>query len=105
MNELSKAIIRLIVMAVLGVNAILTATGHNPIPFDGSAVTEVLTQIAAGLSCLWVWWKDNNVTKKAQEQKAIAKSAMSGEISVIAADDATDADDAVVEELETEYEE
>lgn len=62
----AKAITRLIVMAVLTVNAALTLAGKNPLPFDENAVTEVATQVAAGLSALWAWWKNNNVTQAAQ---------------------------------------
>lgn len=65
-KELSKAIINLVVMAALTINAGLTAKGINPIPFDESAVTEWLTYIASGLSAIWAWWKNNNVTKNAQ---------------------------------------
>lgn len=65
-NGVSKAIIRLVVAGVLLLNSILTAKGINPIPFDENVFTEVATQIAAGLSCVWVWWKNNNVTKNAQ---------------------------------------
>lgn len=66
-NGKAKAIIRLIVMIVLAVNAALTVAGKNPIPFDESAFTEVATQIAAGLSIIWSWWKNNNVTDAACE--------------------------------------
>lgn len=66
MNETAKAIIRLAVMAIFAVNAILTANGRNPIPFDETAFTEAVTYVVAGLSALWGWWKNNNVTKEAQ---------------------------------------
>ena len=69
MNEVVKAFIRLVVMAVLAVNAVLTAKGYNPIPFDESAFTEVSTYIVAGLAALWGWWKNNNVTKKARGEE------------------------------------
>ena len=65
-KELSKAIIRLVVTAILMINAALTAKGINPIPFNESVVTEVLTYIASGLAALWAWWKNNNITKNAQ---------------------------------------
>ena len=65
-KESSKAIIRLIVAAILLVNSILTAKGINPIPFDENAFTDIATQVLAGLGCIWVWWKNNNVTKSAQ---------------------------------------
>lgn len=74
MNELSKAVIRLIVTAVLVVNATLTAKGLNPIPFDESAVTDVLTQIFGAASIVWVWWKNNNCTKTAQYAQRYKKA-------------------------------
>lgn len=65
-NGKVKAMIRLLVMVVLAVNAALTVAGKNPIPFDETTFTEVATQVAAGLSALWAWWKNNNVTEAAQ---------------------------------------
>lgn len=65
-NETTKAIIRLVVAAILMINTALTAKGINPIPFDESVFTEIATQIAAGLGVIWVWWKNNNVTKASQ---------------------------------------
>lgn len=64
-NGKVKAIIRLLVMIVLAVNAALTVAGKNPIPFDETTFTEVATQVAAGLSALWAWWKNNNMTDAA----------------------------------------
>lgn len=66
-NEKTKAIIRLIVMLVLTANMALTVAGKNPIPLDETALTEWLTVAAAGISAIWSWWKNNNVTEKAQE--------------------------------------
>lgn len=66
-NMRVKAIIRLMVMIVLTVNAGLTLAGINPIPFDASAFTEAATQIAAGISIVWSWWKDAPITKEACE--------------------------------------
>lgn len=65
-KEVSKSIIRLVVASFLLINAILTAKGINPIPFDESTLTEIATQIAAGIGCIWIWWKNNNVTSHAQ---------------------------------------
>lgn len=79
----AKAITRLIVMAVLAVNAALTLAGKNPIPFDENAITETATQVAAGLSALWAWWKNNNMTQAArlaQEQlNGIKEDGVDGE--------------------------
>ena len=71
MNEKVKAIIRLIVMAVLLVNMGLTVAGKNPIPLDETALTEWLTVAAAGISAVYSWWKNNNVTKQAQQAQAV----------------------------------
>ena len=65
-NGKAKAVIRLLVMVVLAVNAALTVAGKNPIPFDETTFTEVATQVAAGLSAVWAWWKNNNMTSAAQ---------------------------------------
>lgn len=64
-NGKVKAMIRLLVMVVLAVNAALTVAGKNPIPFDETTFTEVATQVAAGLSAVWAWWKNNNMTDAA----------------------------------------
>lgn len=72
-NQRTTAIIRLIVQAILLVNMGLTLAGKNPIPFDEATVTEWLTVAAAGISSIWTWWKNNNVTKKAQEAQTILK--------------------------------
>lgn len=74
-NEKTKAIIRLIVMLVLTVNMVLTVAGKNPIPLDETALTEWLTVAAAGISAIWSWWKNNNVTKQAQEMQGRLKAA------------------------------
>lgn len=66
MNEKSKAIIRLLIQAILLVNMCLTLTGNNPIPFDESAVTDWLMTTVTAVSSIWIWWKNNNVTKHAQ---------------------------------------
>ena len=102
MNELSKAIIRLLVTFVLVLNAGLTAKGLNPIPFDESAVTDVLTQLFAAGSIVWSWWKNNNVTKKARAQKDISNKLKTGEIALTQVTEVED--DEPVADLDTEYE-
>lgn len=78
MNEKIKAIIRLIVMAVLMVNMGLTVAGKNPIPLDETALTEWLTVAAAGISAVYSWWKNNNVTKQAQQAQAVLNELKAG---------------------------
>ena len=64
-NGRTQAIIRLVVTAVLFINAILTSSGHNPIPLDESTIGQVVSNIAGVVSILWSWWKNNNITDKA----------------------------------------
>ena len=73
-NGRKEAIIRGIILAVTLINAILTAAGKNPIPFDESAVTEVISYIISGAAAVWAWWKNNNMTQKAIDRDILAKS-------------------------------
>lgn len=73
-NETIKAFIRLLVAAILMLNSVLTAKGLNPIPFDETAFSDVALQIATGLSVLWLWWKNNNVTRAAKEAQNYKKA-------------------------------
>lgn len=73
-NETIKAFIRLLVAAILAFNTVLTAKGLNPIPFDESAFSNIALQIATGLSVLWIWWKNNNITKTAKEAQGYKKA-------------------------------
>ena len=73
-NETIKAFIRLLVAAILALNTVLTAKGLNPIPFDESAFSDVALQVATGLSVIWVWWRNNNVTRAAKEAQSYKKA-------------------------------
>ena len=65
-----KALFRAFVLIIGAVNAILTAKGINPIPFDESAAAEVCSYLFAGAVALWSWWKNAPITKEAlQAQK------------------------------------
>lgn len=73
-NEKTKAIVRLIVEAVVFVNMVLTLMGRNPIPFDANTLTEWLTVGAAGLMSIWTWWKDAPITENALKAKTYFKA-------------------------------
>lgn len=73
-NETIKAFIRLLVAAILAFNTVLTAKGINPIPFDESVFSDIALQVATGLSVLWCWWKDNNITKTAKRAQGYKKA-------------------------------
>ena len=82
-NETIKAFIRLLVAAILMLNSILTAKGMNPIPFDESAFSDIALQVATGLSVLWCWWRNNNVTAKAQAAKELTSKIAKGEVATV----------------------
>ncbi len=82
-NETIKAFIRLLVAAILAFNTVLTAKGLNPIPFDESAFSDVALQIATGLSVIWLWWRNNNVTAKARAQKELSNKLKTGEVAIV----------------------
>lgn len=82
-SETIKAFIRLLVAAILAFNTVLTAKGLNPIPFDESAFSDVALQIATGLSVIWLWWRNNNVTAKARAQKELSNKLKTGEVAIV----------------------
>lgn len=73
-NETIKAFIRLLVAAILAFNTVLAAKGLNPIPFDETTFSDVALQVATGLSVIWVWWKNNNITKTAKRAQSYKKA-------------------------------
>lgn len=81
--ETMKAVIRLLVAAILMLNSVLTAKGLNPIPFDKTAFSDIALQIATGLSVLWIWWRDNNVTAKARARKELSNKIATGEVATV----------------------
>ncbi len=82
-NETIKAFIRLLVAAILMFNSVLTAKGLNPIPFDESAFSDVMLQVATGLSVIWCWWKNNNVTARAQATKELTDKIATGKVATV----------------------
>ena len=69
MNDRVIAIVRIVALFVTAINALLTAKGINPIPFDENLVAETACYIVAGVTAVWAWWKNNNVTEKALKAK------------------------------------
>ncbi len=101
-TETTKAFIRLLVAAILMLNSVLTAKGINPIPFDETVFSDIALQVATGLSVIWVWWKNNNVTAKAQATKELATKVATGEVATVTVLEVEDNED--VADLDSEYE-
>ena len=58
-------IVRLIVMILSRVNMLLTVNGKNPLPWSEDEMYIGLSQVAAILTTVWTWWKNNSFTKEA----------------------------------------
>ena len=63
----NMAWVRLIVLIIMIINTYLTAKGWNPIPYSEEEIYEAVSAIALGITTLWAWWKNNNVTKEAKQ--------------------------------------
>lgn len=98
------ALVRLILMILASINSMLLAKGINPIPFDENVVMETATHVIDALIILYGWWKDNDVSAKAQQRKACAKAVEEGVLTVIPAEEIYEEDIEDVEELDVEYE-
>ena len=64
---MKQAIIRLVVLLVLLVNQSLTVFGWNPLPFSEEQIFEVVSSIVTVAVAIWTWYKNNNVSREANE--------------------------------------
>ncbi|GAQ18044.1 SPP1 family holin [Oceanobacillus picturae] len=71
---MKAAITRLIVLVVLLVNQALVTFGWNPLPFSEEEVYEGVSSVATVVVAVYTWWKNNNVTKKAQYNDEFLKN-------------------------------
>ena len=67
---MKQAIVRLIVLAIVLINQALVVAGWNPLPFSEEQIYEAVSTVATVVIALWAWWKNNSVTKEAQEADA-----------------------------------
>lgn len=66
-------IIRTVVLIFALINQSLVMAGYSPLPFDDAQVENTLTVILTVVASLTSWWYDNDVTRKARENKAKIK--------------------------------
>lgn len=66
MKSRIEAIASLIVTALFIVNSVLTASGKNPIPYDEDSLYVTISNVLTGISVLYVWYKNQNLTVEAQ---------------------------------------
>lgn len=70
-NQRIAAFARLLVPLYALVNAFLLALGYNPLPFSSEKVTAAVNTVIGAIGMLHIWWKNNNVTKEAQEAQLL----------------------------------
>lgn len=75
MTERIIGIARLAAAFVAIANYVLAAKGMNPIPFSEEEVYEGVSSIVMTIAILWAWWKNNNMTKAAQEAQVVLEEA------------------------------
>ena len=64
---MQQAIVRLVVLAVLLLNQSLVVMGWNPLPFSEDEIYEGVSSVATVIMALYAWWKNNSITKEAQQ--------------------------------------
>jgi len=64
---MQRAIVRLAVLIILLINQALIVMGWTPFPFSEEQIYEGLSSVATVIVAIYSWWKNNNVTKEAQQ--------------------------------------
>ena len=70
---MKQAIVRLVVLVLLLVNQMLITIGWNPLPFSEEQIFTGVSSVATVGVSVWAWWKNNSLTKEAQESDAYMK--------------------------------
>lgn len=68
-------IVRTVVLIFALINQGLTIAGISPLPFKEQEVQEFVSLIITVGAALVAWWKDNDITKQAIENKKKIKDA------------------------------
>lgn len=58
-------IARTIVAAIALLNSIMLMIGKAPLDLDENTIYIVCSGIATVVTTIWVWWKNNSITKEA----------------------------------------
>ena len=65
-NISAGTVARFVLLALALVNQTLAMTGHSLIPVDEEGVQQFISLAFMGVTSLWAYWKNNDVTKKAR---------------------------------------
>ena len=64
---MKQALIRLVVLVILLINQTLMVLGWSPLPFSEEEIYKGVSSVAVVAVTVWTWWKNNNITKEAEE--------------------------------------
>lgn len=64
---MQQALIRLAVLVILLINQSLMVLGWSPLPFSEEQIYEGVSSVAVVTVAIWAWWKNNSVTKEAEQ--------------------------------------
>ena len=70
-NGKTAGIVRLVVLVLLLANQALVSFGYNPLPFSEEQIYEGVSTLALTASAIYTWYRNNNVTKEAQEAQEV----------------------------------
>lgn len=80
MNEKWSAILRLALFALPLLNAILVMAGTSPLPIDEHQLENLFLTIGGFVAAIWAWWKNSDITKKAQLKKEATEGKSEAEL-------------------------
>ena len=66
-NNKTAGIVRLVVLLILLINQTLISFGYNPLPFSEDQIYEGLSSVALVVSAIYSWYRNNNMTRKAEQ--------------------------------------
>ena len=88
MNKItSGTIARTIVLVLALLNQILAIAGKGTIDIADDTIYQLCTLGATVITALIAWWKNNDITKNARENKKIVKDIKKGNILLAKGDD------------------
>lgn len=88
MNKItSGTIARTIVLVLALLNQILAIAGKGTIDIADDTIYQLCTLGATVITALIAWWKNNDITKNARENKEIVKDIKKGNILLAKGDD------------------
>ncbi|WP_205774519.1 phage holin [Alkalicoccus luteus] len=66
-------IARTAALALALINQLLASFGYSPLPFEEQQVEIAVSSTLSAAAAVWAWWKNNSISKEAQEADDILK--------------------------------